>query len=178
VPTAAPPIAIGIPIGVAGQIPADINKPIKPLAQIVVPKMPALPMIALATPVSVSAPALSAAPATVARDPMEAEHRYVPAIYPLAPETISPPAACGTRLPPDASAVMIGTRGNSINIPAVWCNRFCVLLLAMPQGQHKRASRSFSELCIVVPKMQRLRRVFFAGSPRREEPKRTDEAQC
>jgi len=74
-------------------MPADINTPVIPDAPIVVPNIPALPIILAAAPDRHNAPAPSTVDAVAIKPLMATVLRYVPAIYPAALVTIIPPAA-------------------------------------------------------------------------------------
>lgn len=88
-----------------------------PVAPTVVPNIPALPITLPATPERYKAPAPSAVEPAARMLPIAAVLRYVPATYPVAEVTIMPPAACGTSVPPAASAAIIGISGSGISIP-------------------------------------------------------------
>lgn len=127
------PNTIGINIGTADMMPAVISIPVMPDAPMVVPNIPALPMMEAAAPPSVpyahiAAPLAAAVPTApmptappVRNDASAAVLIYVPATYPplTALYTINPPAECATREPPALSAITIGISGSISSSPKV-----------------------------------------------------------
>lgn len=80
-------------MGVDEIIPADIKIPIMPVLPILVPKTPALPITLTVAPDKYNDPAPKVVDAIASSPLIAAVLRNVPAIYPLAPETIRPPVA-------------------------------------------------------------------------------------